>query len=178
MPFSLQRDFQYKKTRISAEEIYDRSKKELADSKTIFIATDERDKTFFEPLRKHYTLFFLDDFMDQIKGVNSNYYGMIDQLTSSRGRVFFGTWWSTLSGYINRMRGYSSQKNKLDGYLDGTLQSYYFVPDEKKYQMTVYKPVKLPIYMREFPAAWRDIDRNIEEIHDEDVRQKQHQQHQ
>jgi hypothetical protein len=116
--------------------------------------------------------------MDQIKGVNSNYYGMIDQLTSSRGRVFFGTWWSTLSGYINRMRGYSSQKNKLDGYLDGTLQSYYFVPDEKKYQMTVYKPVKLPIYMREFPAAWRDTDRNIEEIHDEDVRQKQHQQHQ
>jgi len=171
-------DFQYKKTRIGAEEIYDRSKDQLTEGGTaIFIATDERDKSFFDPLRKHYTLFFLDDFMDQIKGINSNYFGMIDQLIASRGRTFFGTWFSTLSGYINRMRGYASQKDKIDGYLKGKLNSYYFNPgDREKYQMVVYKPVKLPIYMREFPTAWRDIDRSIEDIHNEDARIKMHQQ--
>ena len=170
-------DFQYKKTRIPAEEIYDRSKEQLTEGTTIFVATDERDKSFFDPLKKHYTLFFLDDFMDQIKGINSNYFGMIDQLIASRGRIFFGTWFSTLSGYINRMKGYASRKDKVDGYLEGKLNSYYFNPsDREKYQMVVYKPVKLPIYMREFPTAWRDIDRGIEDIHNEDMRIEAHQQ--
>jgi hypothetical protein len=27
----------------------------------------------------------------------ANYYGMIDQLVASRGRIFFGCWWSTVS---------------------------------------------------------------------------------
>jgi hypothetical protein len=26
-------------------------------------------------------------------------------------------------------------------------------------------PVKKPIYMREFPISWRDIDKGIEELH-------------
>ena len=75
------------------------------------------------------------------------------------------------------MRGYRSQKDKLDGYLLGKLNSYYFNPsDREKYQMVVYKPVKLPIYMREFPVSFRDIDRSIEDIHDEGARIKAHQQ--
>jgi len=31
--------------------------------------------------------------------------------------------------------------------------------------MKKYQPVKKPIYMREFPTSWRDIDKGIEEIH-------------
>ena len=53
---------------------------------------------------------------------------MLDQLIASKGRVFFGTWWSTLSGYVNRMRGYYIAKHKLDGHKDGTMESYYFYP--------------------------------------------------
>ena len=45
---------------------------------------------------------------------------MLDQLVASKGRVFFGTWWSTLSGYVNRMRGYYISKHGLDGHEDGT----------------------------------------------------------
>ena len=52
----------------------------------LFVATDERDKSFYDPLEKHDTFFFLDDFLDQIKGINSNYFGMIDQLIASQGR--------------------------------------------------------------------------------------------
>jgi len=50
----------------------------------------------------------------------------------------------------------------MDGYERGVIQSYYFVPEEKKEQMLKYRAVKQPIYMREFPVAWRDIDKNIE----------------
>jgi len=59
-----------------------RSQKILEKGTTLFIATDERDKTFFDPLKKEYTVYFLDDFMDLLKGVNSNYFGMIGKSSS------------------------------------------------------------------------------------------------
>ena len=62
------------------------------------------------------------------------------------------------------MRGYYSAKNEEDGYETGVIKSFYFVPKEKKYQMRKYRPVKLPIYMREFPVSWRDIDKGIGEL--------------
>ena len=108
---------------------------------------------------------FLDDFKDLLKGINTNYYGMLDQLVAFKGRVFFGTWRSTLSGYVNRMRGYYITKHKLDGYKEGTMESYYFVPADKSNQMKNYHAVKKPIYMREFPVSWRDIDKGIDELH-------------
>lgn len=79
-------DFQFKTTRIPATDIYQISKDQLTPNSTIFIATDERDKKFFEPLRQQYDILFLDDFKEELKGVNTNYYGMIDQLIASRGR--------------------------------------------------------------------------------------------
>lgn len=69
-------DFQFKVTRIGADEIYENSKDELAPNSTVFIATDERDKKFFEPLRAHYDILFLDDFKNELKDVNTNYYGV------------------------------------------------------------------------------------------------------
>lgn len=66
-------DFQFKETRIDAEQIYENSKDELTPGSTIFVATDERDKSFFDPLREHYDLLFLDDFMDELKGVNCKF---------------------------------------------------------------------------------------------------------
>ena len=155
-------DFQYKNVKVDVDQLDKQSKDELKDGPmSLYIATDERDKSFFEPLKKKYDVMFLDDFMHLIEGVNPNYYGMLDQLVAYKGRVFFGTWFSTLSGYINRMRGYYSVKAQLEGYELGTLPSYYFVPKDKKFQMTKYMPVKLPIYMREFPTSWRDIDKSL-----------------
>lgn len=121
-------DFQYKKTRLDAPKLLEKSKNKLEEGGLLYIATDERDKSFFDPFRKHYDIVFLDDFKHLLTKVNTNYYGMLDQLVASKGRVFFGTWFSTLSGYVNRMRGYYIAKHKLDGYKDGTMESYYFYP--------------------------------------------------
>ena len=71
---------------------------------------------------------------------------------------------STYSGYINRLSVYHSVKIKQKGYELGHLQSYYFLPEEKKNQMIQYYPVKVPLYMREFPVGWRDIDKGIGEL--------------
>ena len=69
-------DFQFKTTRIEADEIYDRTKDELQPNSTIYIATDERNKKFFQPLRDQYDILFLDDFSHELQGINTNYYGM------------------------------------------------------------------------------------------------------
>ena len=101
-----------------------------------------QDKSFFKPFKENYDLVFLDDFLDVIPTVNTNYYGMIDQLVAYKSQVFFGTWWSTLSGYVNRMRGYYITKNKLEGYKDGSMYSYYFMPEGRVNDMRQYMPVR------------------------------------
>ncbi len=155
-------DFQFKETRIPAEEIYKNSQKELTPHATIYVATDERNKTFFDPLRKHYDLVFLDDFAHLLEGINTNYYGQIDQLVASKGRIFFGCWFSTFTGYINRIRGYHSVKNKLPGYQNGTLPTtYYYATLRQKFTMHEYSPLRGGFFNREFPTSWRDIDRGI-----------------
>jgi hypothetical protein len=63
----------------------------------VYIATDEKDRRFFDPLATQYKLFFLDDFKHLLQGLNTNKYGMLDQLVAARGRVFFGCWFSTVS---------------------------------------------------------------------------------
>ena len=89
-------DFQYKSTRVSAQELLAMAQRKIKDGTTLYMATDERDKEFFKPLKDHYDLVFLDDFHDEaLIGINTNYYGMIDQLVATRSRVFYGCWFST-----------------------------------------------------------------------------------
>lgn len=97
---SLAVDFQYKETRISADQIYENTKDVLVENSTVFIATDEKDSTFFDPLRKHYNLLFLNDFKHLFEDLNSNYMGMLDQRIASRGRTFIGAYYSTFTGKL------------------------------------------------------------------------------
>ena len=96
-------DFQYKKVKITAEDWYDNTK-DLFQNKDeiIYVATDERNQTFFDPLAKHYTLRFLSNYSDaaSLGDYDPNIMGMIDTIVASRGRLFVGTWFSTFTGYI------------------------------------------------------------------------------
>jgi len=159
-------DFQYTVTRFDAPKIYEVSKSKLNEGETIFIATDERDKNFFKPLKDHYDIVFLDDFKDVLVDVNTNYWGMIDQLVASRGRTFFGCWFSTFTGYINRIRGYHSTKEKAPGHEQGIVNSWYYALEDRYDHMLTYYPVKQSYYAREFPTSWRLIDTGIGELHE------------
>jgi hypothetical protein len=55
-------DFQYKETRIEADELYQRSKAYIPEGSVLYIATDEKKKEFFNVLKDHYKVYFLDDF--------------------------------------------------------------------------------------------------------------------
>jgi len=157
-------DFQYPPTQLPAEKLFELSKAHLVEGATLYIATDEKNKSYFMPFKEKYDVLFLDDFKHVLKGVNTNYFGMLDQLVLYKSRVFYGTCWSTFSGYANRMKGYYIAKHKLEGYKDGTMSSWYFTPKLIINQMRSYIPVSKPIYWREFPTSWRDIDKGIDEI--------------
>jgi Zn-dependent M16 (insulinase) family peptidase len=73
---------------VTAEQIYENVREELEDGSIVFIATDERDKSFFNPLRQHFDIKFLDDFVSELypdgfPRVNTNLLGLIDQLVAS-----------------------------------------------------------------------------------------------
>ena len=158
-------DFQYKDTRLEADQILANVKDEIPFNSTIFVATDHQKRDFFEPLAKHYDLVFLNDFAKELEGVNTNFFGMIDQVVASRSRVFFGCYHSTFSGFIFRMRGYHSQKEKSDGWEKGVLHnSFYYTGDNEKRVYEHYSSVYGPTYAREFPTSWRDIDKGIVEV--------------
>jgi GDP-fucose protein O-fucosyltransferase len=158
-------DFQYEDIWLPAQEIYsDNTHLVVPDQRTVFIATDETNQTFFAPFLEHYNVYFLGDFKEQIKGISANYYGMLDQLIASRGNVFVGAFFSTFTGYINRMRGYHAQKDKLPGYEEGILESYYYVPDHMapwRNVMRQFGAVQPAFWQQEFHVSWRDLDHDV-----------------
>lgn len=154
-------DFQYLDTRAEAPAIVGMLSRKLKDNATLYIATDERDKAFFGPIQERYDVLFLDDFMSELEGINSNYYGMIDQLISSRGRLFYGCWFSTFTGYINRLRGYHADDHQTPGFEDGIIPSYYYALEDRFDHMQTFYPVKKSFYAREFPTSWRLIDTDL-----------------
>jgi len=66
-----------------------------------------------------------------------------------------------LVGYVNRIRGYHSQKEKLPGWEEGIINSYSFAPLDSKNEMRKYTSVRIPMWAREFPASWRDLDHDL-----------------
>lgn len=155
---------QYGESVLSVDKLIEASNPVLGNhtSKTIYIATDEKNRTFFEPFKKQYQVFFMDDFEDILDDVNSNYFPLIDQLISSRGDIFFGTHYSTFTSYINRLRGYYSWRDKIDGYLEGRIKSYYFNPPSVKSAYQQYFHFRRPFWAYEFTEAWFDIDKDVD----------------
>jgi hypothetical protein len=143
-------DFQYKSVKLPAEQWYENTKEIWHKGEILFIATDERNKTWFDPIKEHHELRFLDDYWDMAKlgDLDKNFLGMIDTIVASHGRAFAGTWFSTFTGYINRMRGYlgHSMKNSWYSFL------------EKKDVMLQWTYPKPNYPAREWPVGWVGID--------------------
>eukprot|EP01038_Epipyxis_sp_PR26KG_P011327 gene11327-15191_t len=59
-------------------------------------------------IRAGWKIRFLDDYLKEgiINQMKYNTYGMIESIVSSRAKLFAGTYGSTFSGYIHRLRGY------------------------------------------------------------------------
>lgn len=70
-----------KGSQVDALQIYKNAHSVLQDGATIYIATDEREKSFFDPLREHYKVYFLDDFQHLLGGIPMHKFGMLDQVS-------------------------------------------------------------------------------------------------
>jgi GDP-fucose protein O-fucosyltransferase len=101
--------------------------------RTVYIATDEQDKSVFDPLRQNNTVLFLNDLMHLLEDIDPNFYGMIEQLVCAKGDKFVGTYYSTFTAYINRLRGYHAQKTRSPEAMKGSINSEY-MGHEGKYR--------------------------------------------
>lgn len=149
-------DFQYKEAVISGEEWNDNLQDVWLDDEIVYIATDEKNKTFFDPIAKNnHILMYLDDFWDiaGLRDLDPNYMGMIDTIVASRGRTFSGTWFSTFTGYINRLRGYHGISMK---------SSYYGYSERRNVSHTWKNGYISPAtYQYEWPTGWIGIDGDV-----------------
>lgn len=83
---------------VTAERIYEETKKVFPEGATVYMATNEKDRSFFQPLMDHYDIVFLDDFQYLLgDGIKSYQLGLVDQLVAARGRYFMGCWWSSFT---------------------------------------------------------------------------------
>ena len=72
----------------------------------LLIITDEKDKSFFDPLKKNFDIFF-----NKYENVPKLWIPFIDILSCISARRFFGTRLSTFSYYIQILRGYCVTNN-------------------------------------------------------------------
>jgi len=140
------------------------SEKYLKENRTVYVATDETNSSWFDPLRTFNHLYFLDNFTHLIEGVDPSLFGLIEQMVVARGDVFVGTYYSTFSAYVNRIRGYHSQAKRLSGFSHGIVNSEYIGPDNTyRRVMKTYHSLEAPYHWaREWPVSWRDIDHDID----------------
>ena len=151
-------DFQHKWVKIPAEEIIVNIKKENLipnmHQRIAYIATDEKNASFFQPFRQVFkAVYFLDDFKKEFETLeNKNWLGLIDKVVASTGDVFIGTPLSTFTSYITRMRGY---RNETFPGLYG--RSYYYM-NKFMYQLQEKPHLSLPLWPREFVEAFQHIN--------------------
>lgn len=114
-------DFQYKDLFVSCEDILENIKDLIPNGANLYIATDERDISFFDPLSRNYNLIFFDDILSNINlydEIHPNHIPIIEQLICSRSIKFIGNKLSTLSSYIYRLRGYMNDIYDKEYYIN------------------------------------------------------------
>jgi hypothetical protein len=145
-------DFQYKDLFIACEQILDNIKDTIPFGSKLYIATDQKDKSFFNPLTEHYTLSFYDDIRSKVKIYDEfdvNYIPIIEQLICTRSIKFIGNKLSTLSSYIYRLRGYMNDIEDKKYYLNTekyNLNLQHGLTSDNQY---------IANWAREYPDAWQ-----------------------
>lgn len=179
-------DFQYKDTRIPGEQIWKniRGLYDFNRSRLLYIATDEKDKSFFKAFEAQgLTVRYFDDYLSQLPRlfeakdngysasmhVTRNHIGMIEQIVCANAHTFVGTPWSTFTGYITRMRGKPpvtavthaavADDDLASGYYrDGRYANTFYTMKNSMYQLQMRRGLVGPFWAREFELSHRDID--------------------
>jgi len=110
-------DFQYHQTRATFAEVMEATRALFLPGERIYIATDERDKSFFKSgAAAGWNLTYWDDYAHLTKGTPGFIIPCSEMSVCSRARIFVGTQLSTFSGYIQRTRGYMDDQPHKEVY--------------------------------------------------------------
>lgn len=80
----------------------------LPKKSNLYIATDEKDRSVFTPLKLDYNIYFRDsfyNFLDEYEAL------ALDHIIPSKADIFLGSKWSTFSDGIHVMRGFAGKKD-------------------------------------------------------------------
>ncbi|CAM9689493.1 unnamed protein product [Pylaiella littoralis] len=140
----------YKVVFMEIADVIANSADHLYDNEVVYVATDEKNTSLFEPFAKYVRVKFLSDYYERagVSELDPNLLGMLDQVIASHGRTFTGCWLSTFTAYILRLRGHL-QKPRTSNW------SYF---DPKKDYHHEYRLPERPLWMTEWPLGWEGID--------------------
>lgn len=104
-------DLQYAEVKIDASKLLDNVRPwlKVSGKKKIYIATDEKDKSFFDPFRRegYEIVHWRDLHISKNNRVPFHLEGMLEQLVAAESNLFIGTRLSTFSSYVPRIRGFT-----------------------------------------------------------------------
>merc|ERR1712113_1110039 len=140
---------QYKAAMLSADTILEAFKTQIKPGEVIYISTDEKVHSFFNPIKRVYNVRFLADYEKKagVASLDSRMLPMLEIVIASGSEKAFGTWWSTFTGHIFRLRGYTGKDT----------QSWFLMPEFRN-EMTRWQDFEGPAWWRDWPTAWTDID--------------------
>ncbi len=144
---------QYPEQVLSAERVAENARDIFHPGERLFIATDEIDRQYFQPLAEHYDLKFIGEFLPMLpdRAGEPEYLPLIEQIVCAHGRIFVGTRLSTMSSYIYRLRGYLGQPNTQYYVTSSTNRN-----PEERHDPSWFGLVSIgDHWTREFPEAWQ-----------------------
>lgn len=103
-------DFKYVHTKLVEDQYKDLENSlegRVRKNGPLFIATDEKDLSLFDSLKKNYNLIFLKDLKDNLGPKDM----ALDIIICANAKTFLGSKMSTFSDYINILRGYNNKKD-------------------------------------------------------------------
>ena len=96
-------------------------------SKPLYIATDEKDLSFFDPVKEKYDIYFYKDFDFNTTALETD---VMDQVICAESDIFMGTYLSTYTKRINVMRGIESKQADDDMGINRILESRERIPKD------------------------------------------------
>ena len=115
----------------------------IPEHSTLYVATDDPSE-WLDDLREYYNVLIFQNVSDALNPPpDPKFVGPVEQLVASRAKIFFGTWWSTFTGYIMRIRGHLGLESS----------SFYTMKDYRD-EMTQFHACQGRGWWREWPSMW------------------------
>lgn len=90
-----------------SQKLLDALKKYFEKDIPLYVATDEKNKEFFDDIKKEYQLYFYEDFEYELDDLDN---AIVEQVICSQSELFYGTYMSTYTKRINVMRGLENKQ--------------------------------------------------------------------